>query len=239
MRWREEMIGCTDAFRIMLAFLIFIFSIIMSHDINKYFGNIEASYEITDNLGGKYILKQVAITFDDGPHEVYTKKLIEGLKERDVKATFFLTGCNIEGKESLVKEIYNEGHLIGCHTYNHVDLTQISVEAAVEEVSKDNKIISEITGVKTEYIRPPFGSWNKELEESINMKVIKWDVDPLDWSIQNTDAVVCNVVNNVENGDIILLHDIFETSVDAAFRIIDILKERGYKFVTVDKLIEY
>ncbi|MFR5152394.1 MAG: polysaccharide deacetylase family protein [Ruminococcus sp.] len=105
--------------------------------------------------------KKAALTFDDGPNSKYTPLLLKGLKERGVHATFFLMGKNIEGKEALVKQIQEEGHLIGNHTYNHVQLDKISKEAAKEEIETTNQKIFEITGVYPAWLRPPYGEWRK------------------------------------------------------------------------------
>ena len=146
--------------------------------------------------------KCVALTFDDGPNEDYTEKLLDGLKERNVRATFFLMGQNIEGNEEIVK-----------------------------------RMIEEITGERPQYMRPPYGDWNEELECRVGMTTVLWSVDSLDWKLRNTNRVVKRVLKDVEDGDIILMHDIFPTSVEAALEIVDTLTKRGYTFVTVDELL--
>ncbi len=180
---------------------------------------------------------RVALTFDDGPHSVYTERLLDGLKERGVKATFFLIGKSITGKEEVVRRMDEEGHLIGNHTYDHVKLTAMSDEEACEQLTKTSEAAKAVTGKDTEYVRPPFGEWNSRLECDIPMFPVLWSVDPLDWTTKNVDQVVDRVVSNIEENDIILLHDIFASSVEAALRIVDILQEQGYEFVTVDELI--
>jgi len=182
--------------------------------------------------------KKIAITFDDGPHPVYTLKLLDGLAQRNVKATFFIIGESAERYPEVIKRIYAEGHLIGNHTYSHVQLTCISSTRAIEEIRKTNDIVASITGETVRYIRPPFGLYNKTLAASSNLIPILWTVDPRDWSVLNTNSVVSHVVKKVKENDVILLHDIFDTSVDAALQIIDILLEQGYTFVTVDELKE-
>ena len=183
-------------------------------------------------------IKKIAITFDDGPHPVYTLKLLDGLAQRNVKATFFIIGESAERYPEVIKRIYDEGHLIGNHTYSHVQLTCISSTRAIEEIRKTNDIVASITGETVRYIRPPFGLYNKTLAASSNLIPILWTVDPRDWSVLNTNSVVSHVVKKVKENDVILLHDIFDTSVDAALQIIDILLEQGYTFVTVDELKE-
>lgn len=178
----------------------------------------------------------VALTFDDGPGQS-TEKLLDGLKERNVKATFFLVGENIEGNEEIVKRMYDEGHLIGNHTFSHVQLTAVSEGKALEEVNETNEAIKAITGVRPYYIRPPYGMLSSCMAEEIDMQSVLWTVDPEDWNTSDCGAVVRHVVKNAKNGDIILMHDIFDSSVTAALEIVDRLKEKGYVFVTADQLI--
>ena len=174
---------------------------------------------------------------DDGPNADYTELLLEGLEERGVKATFFLLGREVEKYPDIVKEISDSGHLIGTHSYDHVNLKNLSDAAAVEQVDKTNQAIHEITGEYPEYIRPPFGCWKCNLDYETKMIEVLWDVDPLDWKTSNSDVIAKRVVSKVEENDIILLHDASESSVKAAFKIIDALEEEGYVFVTVDEIL--
>ena len=182
---------------------------------------------------------KIALTFDDGPHQVYTPMLLDGLKERGVKATFFLIGENIEigGNTEIVKREQEEGHLIGNHTYSHVEITRLENEEAYKEIQKTNEIIENITGEKVEFMRPPFGAWQKNLEKKIHVLPVMWTVDPLDWATENVDEIVNKVVTEVKENDIILLHDCYASSVKAALRIVDLLQAEGYTFVTVDELL--
>ena len=180
---------------------------------------------------------QIAITFDDGPSEKYTPQLLDGLKERNVKASFFVIGKMAEKNPKLIKREQEEGHLIGNHTYNHVDISKMSDEAAVTEIEKTNQTIEKVTKKDVEYLRAPFGSWKKNLVARMNVFPVTWSVDPLDWTTENSDEIVNKVVTEVKENDIILMHDCYQSSVDAALRIIDILQKEGYEFVTVDKLI--
>ena len=194
--------------------------------------NIQTVGELSDEEHPK-----IALTFDDGPHPVYTPKLLDGLKERGIHATFFLIGKNIEGNEALVNRIQEEGHLIGSHTYNHVQLNKLSESKARDEVLKGCNKIYETTGTYSSFVRPPYGSWKKNLDFCITMIPVSWNVDSLDWKTQNTEKIVKRVVKDVGEGDIILMHDIFDTSVEAALQIVDTLTEEGYQFVTVDELL--
>ena len=125
--------------------------------------------------------KKIALTFDDGPHPYYTEQLLKGLKERDAKATFFITGQNVEAYPEIVREIYEDDHLIGNHTYSHIQLTSSNAENFKKEIIKTNEVIKEVTGEDTIYVRPPYGSWNKEFEKELNMFPVLWTIDPLDW----------------------------------------------------------
>ncbi len=123
--------------------------------------------------------KQIALTFDDGPHSVYTPRLLDGLRKRGVHVTFFLLGENVEGKEAIVRQMQEDGHLIGNHGYSHVQMSKEAVKSACEQIEENNQQIESITGVRPQYLRPPYGSWNTELECTTNMTVVLWDVDTL------------------------------------------------------------
>lgn len=181
--------------------------------------------------------KCVALTFDDGPHKEYTGELLDGLKKRGVRATFFLMGQNIEGNEDLVKRMKEDGHLIGNHSYSHVQLTKAGEAAVCRAVDRTSKLIEDITGERPQYMRPPYGDWNEKLECEVGMTTVLWSVDSLDWKLMNKNKIVKRVLKDVEDGDIILMHDIFPTSVDAALELVDTLTRQGYTFVTVDELL--
>ena len=181
--------------------------------------------------------KVVALTFDDGPHAVYTKELLDGLKARGVEATFFLMGSSVEGNEDLIRQMEADGHLIGNHGYRHIQMTTAGIPAVRESVEKTGRIIEGITGIEPEYLRPPYGDWNEELAETMELTPVFWSVDSLDWKYQNAPQITKRVLKKVGDGDIILMHDIFPTSVEAALEIVDTLLAQGYTFVTADELI--
>lgn len=180
---------------------------------------------------------KIAITFDDGPHPRYTEQLLDGLKEREVKAAFFLIGENAAAYPEIVKREYEEGHLIGNHTFHHVDLEKIPEETAMKEIAMTNEAISSITGEVPQFIRPPFGIRKKDLEEKLNEIPVLWNIDPLDWNTKNVDEIVNKVVTKAKDGAIILLHDCYQSSVEAAFQIIDHLQAEGFDFVLPDQFI--
>lgn len=200
--------------------------------------DIDGTTESVANLAAQHMeAPRVALTFDDGPNSEHTKTLLDGLKKRGVKASFFLMGKNIEGNEDLVKRMHDEGHLIGNHTFDHVQLNKLSDAQACDQITKTSNRIYEITGEYTTFIRPPFGEWKKDLDCVVTMIPVLWDIDPLDWKTDNVDQVVSRVEKDVEDGDIILLHDNYASSVEAALRIVDDLSKQGYRFVTAEELL--
>ena len=180
---------------------------------------------------------EIALTFDDGPHPVYTKKLLDGLRKRGVKATFFLIGENIEGNEELVKQMAEDGHLIGNHTYSHIQLTFGNRETFREELVKTNEILENITGEKVSFVRPPYGSWDKGFEQELNMFPVLWTIDPLDWCSQSSTNVEKRILSKARENAIILLHDEYASSIEAALFIVDELQSQGYVFVTVEEIM--
>lgn len=181
--------------------------------------------------------KKIALTFDDGPHPVYTQQMLELLEREQVPATFFLLGQNVEEYGDVVKKISEKGHLIGNHTYHHVQITTLPMEQACEEIDRTNQLIEELTGQGTEYVRPPFGTWNKGLESELDMIPVMWTIDTLDWTTENVDSIVNQVVKNAGENDIILMHDSYQSTVQAVERIIALLRANGFEFVTVDEVI--
>ena len=181
----------------------------------------------------------VALTFDDGPNASSTPILLDGLKERKVRATFFLIGENIEKgeNEKIVKRMYEEGHLIGNHTYTHCNLSKLETGEAKKELEQTDTVIEKITGKQPAFARAPYGELPVDSEQDLSRMYIGWTVDPLDWMTEDAGAVVKTVVEEINPGDVILLHDCYPSSVQAAIRIVDLLQGKGYEFVTVDHLI--
>ncbi|MBR1931179.1 MAG: polysaccharide deacetylase family protein [Lachnospiraceae bacterium] len=181
--------------------------------------------------------KKIALTFDDGPHPYYTEQLLDGLKERNVQATFFVTGEHAKLHPDVIRRMKEEGHLIGNHTYSHIQLTSDNRESFKEELIRTNEVLREITGEDVLFVRPPYGTWDKSLEAEVNMFPVLWTVDPLDWCSDNAACVASNVVGKARENDIILMHDYYDSSVTAALSIVDELLAEGYTFVTVDDIL--
>lgn len=153
-------------------------------------------------------------------------------------ATFFLIGEQIEGNEDLIKRMEEEGHQIGIHSYEHRWLTALSAADFARQVDRERQLLYEILGREDFLLRPPYGGVDAAVEKRANTPIVLWSVDPEDWKDENVDRIVAAVVNQVSDGDIILMHDLFSTSVEAALRVVDELLERGYCFVTVEQLLE-
>lgn len=162
---------------------------------------------------------------------------MDGLKERNVVVTFFVTGENAENYPEIIRREQEEGHLIGNHTYSHIQLTSRNREAFREELVRTNAVLEEITGEKTSFVRPPYGSWDKSFEKELNMFPVLWNIDPLDWCSHNAECIAARVVEKAGDGDIILMHDYYDTSVIAALEVIDALQGEGFQFVTVEELL--
>ena len=193
--------------------------------------------ELTEEKKKTEQIKKVALTFDDGPHPSYTEQLLDGLKKRGVKATFFVTGEHASLHPDIIERMDEEGHLIGNHTYSHMQLNAGNMEEYKLELIKTNEVIEKITGEDVLYVRPPYGAWDKRLEEELNMFPVLWTVDPLDWCSTNVSGITSKVVKEAGENDIILMHDYFETSVTAALAVVDELLAKGYTFVTVDEIM--
>ena len=152
-----------------------------------------------------------ALTFDDGPNASSTPILLDGLKERKVRATFFLIGENVEKDENekIVKRMYEEGHLIGNHTYTHCNLSKLETGEAKKELEQTDTVIEKITGKQPVFARAPYGELPVDSEQDLSRIYIGWTVDPLDWMTEDAGAVVKTVVEEINPGDVILLHDCY------------------------------
>ena len=214
----------------LLTWLKYDYNAVKLEDVREACGYVSASATPVE-------APKIALTFDDGPSAAWTPALLDGLKERGVKATFFLIGENADKNPEIVKRMAEEGHLIGNHTYHHVELTKVSENEARLELADTSAVIVRITGKEPEYMRPPFGAWQRKLEQEIQMLPVLWTIDPLDWTTENQDEIVNKVVTEAEENDIILLHDCYKSSIEAGLRIVDILHEEGFVFVTVDELL--
>lgn len=183
--------------------------------------------------------KLVALTFDDGPSGRFTRKLLDGLKSRNAKATFLLCGYRMVQFPDLTQRIYGEGHEIGLHGYTHKPMKDMCQRDAAEEIRKTMALLPE--GCEVSFLRPPGGLCSECIQtvaENFGLSILHWSVDPKDWATQDTNAIQNNVIRRVRDGDVILLHDMSDSSVEAALRIVDALQKQGFRFVTVSELAQ-
>jgi len=186
------------------------------------------------------VKKMVALCFDDGPGTDSTKKLVEGLKKRGAKATFFELGQMIEENPDMCKLVADSGCEIGIHGFTHTDFKQLGVSGMEKEVNDTAALIKKYTGKQPTHLRPPYGSYNDELQKKImdmGYDMIMWNVDTVDWKTRDASAVCSAIVSNgADGGDILCLHDIYGTTADGVLQAIDQLSAKGYQFVTISEL---
>ncbi|MEN6461771.1 MAG: polysaccharide deacetylase family protein [Syntrophomonas sp.] len=194
-------------------------------------------------LNGSSPKAQVALTFDDGPDEEFTTRVLDVLKQYHVPATFFFKGNQLDRYASVAKRAYEEGNLIASHAYSHQELDKMSAPDIEKEIVATDKAFERVLGVQPAMIRPPFGAINQDVLEvcSNNQeKVILWSIDTLDWSQPEPDHIAQNVLKNVRPGDIILMHSCKdrEATVQALPKIIEGLQLKGYEMVDLSKLLK-
>lgn len=177
----------------------------------------------------------IALTFDDSPNGKTTERLLDGLKERGAHATFFIIGQQIDGQEALLRRMAAEGHQVGNHTYTHRRLDN-SGAVGRHELERTEEALSAALGGSGYWIRPPWGFAGPETLREATTPLIHWSLDTEDWKVLNADQIAKTIIDNARDGDIVLLHDSYDTSVDAALAAIDALSARGFAFVTVEEL---
>lgn len=181
--------------------------------------------------------KYAALTFDDGPSGRFTRQLLDGLYDRGVKATFLLCGYRMKDDPALTQRIWDEGHEIGFHGYSHKTMKDMSRRDIAQELADSRALLPE--GCEPAFLRPPGGVSSdavRQVAEAQGLALLTWSVDPRDWATHDTAAVEAGVLKNVGDGDIVLLHDMSESSVKAALDIVDALLEQGYELMTVSAL---
>lgn len=187
---------------------------------------------------------KIALTFDDGPDAHWTPKLLDILKQKKVTATFFVIGENVEQYPDMLKKIYDDGHVIGNHTYTHADLTKLTAEQIASEIDRSDSAIKRVIGRSPALVRPPFGFHNSQSDTVINGKndvIVLWSTDTDDWQGLSVDTIENRIFSHSKNGMIILQHcgpnPKLGNSLEAVPVIIDTLRARGYEFVSVPDLL--
>lgn len=202
--------------------------------------NFSASIKETSTKENGYDYKSekktVALTFDDGPNLKTTGKLIELLEQNKMHATFFMVGNRMSSAEELIKTVLEKGNEIGSHSYKHGNMTRLSKDELIEEERQTNQIYKEITGIDLTLLRPPYGNINQMMRENLNYTFVNWSLDTEDWRYRDANHVYKEVLDNIEDGSIILMHDLYESTVEAVEKLLPELYARGYQVTTVTEL---
>lgn len=181
--------------------------------------------------------KLVAFTFDDGPSK-YTLDIANILEEYNASATFFEVGYNIKAHPEITKELSERGFEIANHTTDHSKLTKLTEVKYLSKINDNNALFKELTGKDMPYLRPPYGSYNDKIKASAGVPIVTWSLDTRDWESRNKDKAIEMVINNIKEGDIILFHDLYESTRDAVKELMPLLKEQGYQAVSVGELFK-
>ena len=200
-------------------------------DLDEFYSNEDGSVINTSK-------KLVAITFDDGPGP-YTNQLVDILKDNKARATFFMLGSNLENYRSTVLNVYNNGNEIGYHSYAHKNFKRQDLATIKEEFALSNEILKSITGTTFNLVRPPYGAINEEIKNALDATFILWNVDTEDWRHKDSEYLLNYVLEHINEGNIILFHDIHKTSVAAIEKILPVLYVEGYQLVTVSELAKH
>ena len=193
-------------------------------------GSTEEVEEVDDGI------KQIALTFDDGPDPKSTIQILETLNKYDAKATFFMLGSRVEYYPEIAKKVQEAGHELGNHTWTHPDLTNANVEKVHNEINETSSIIENVTGQKVTAFRPPYGAVNKTVRSQTNLPVVLWDIDTLDWKHRDPNQLLEQVKGATKDGSIILMHDIHQSTADGLDAVLAHLQSEGYTFVKVSEL---
>lgn len=182
----------------------------------------------------------VALTFDDGPSQ-YTELILDILREYDAKGTFFVLGDRILGREKIIADIFNQGSELGNHSLDHSNFTKLNQEEICENLEKASSALFNVTGKAPVLMRPPYGAIDANVINSaiiLEMPIITWSIDTLDWKDRDAEKIFKMVMEEVEDGSIILFHDLYETTLESIEYIVPALIEQGYQLVTVSELLE-
>lgn len=192
-------------------------------------------------IRGNATKKQIALTFDDGPHPRFTPQLLALLKKYDVKATFFVVGEQAEKYPDLIKAEVAAGHNVGNHTYHHVNLKKIPLEYVATEMKACGQVLKKITGTSPHLFRPPGGDYDHDvakISEALGYTMVLWTDDPGDYAKPGDKVIEERLLARVSNGGIVLIHDGIQQTIDILPQFITYLKAQGYEFVTIDEMLK-
>ena len=204
-------------------------------DFVKFNTTIDREYENENGYNYDPNKKTIAFTYDDGPSYL-TPILLEILAENKAHATFFEVGNRMSFQPEIVKQVYDSGNEIGSHTYNHYNMSTTKLNKILEKEALTNQTYTSITGDSLKLLRPPYGNIKPEIRNSLDNVFINWNVDTEDWRSRDAEQVKNRILSVVDDGDIILMHDLYESSIEATRQVLPILYEQGYQVVSVSEL---
>lgn len=182
--------------------------------------------------------KLVALSFDDGPYLETTPRLLDILKEKQVAATFFMLGGRVDAVPEVAQRAEKEGHEVESHSLQHANLAWYGAEALVGDMNATGEIFNRVLGHGPKYLRPPYGAISQLMREQVELPLMLWSVDTRDWESKDAGAVRERVRQDVFDGAVVLMHDIYDSTVDAVPGVIDDLRADGYELVTIEKMVE-
>lgn len=183
--------------------------------------------------------KMIALTFDDGPGVKATARILAALEKVGGRATFFMLGENAAAHPDLARQVAQAGHLVGTHTNSHKSLIRLTAKEMLQEVELSLDNIQKATGVRPAILRPPYGNVNDLVKETLDLPLVNWSVDTRDWDSRDAQKVYDHILANVRDGDIVLMHDIYDSTAEAVEMVLPELVKRGYQLVTVEELFAY
>lgn len=210
---------------------------VLKKDMLKKAGVTDENQPIKRDLSQFKGKKLIAFTFDDGPSK-NTPKLLDALDKYNARVTFFVVGNRVASYSDTLKRAYMMGNQIGTHSYSHATLVKLSDKEVENEVSKANAAVKKVTGADPDIIRPPYGSTDARVKKLCGVPSIMWNVDTLDWKTRNKDKVYDAIIKSAHDGAVVLMHDLYETSVDGAIAAMDKLSKEGYAFVTINEMAQ-
>lgn len=208
------------------------------HDYLDFTHILDKEYTNEDGYQYSKEKKTVAITFDDGPSGKYNAKFLDVLARNKAHATFFMVGTMMNSCQKCVLDTYKSGNEVASHTYNHMNMKKNSIQDVNESIKKTDDLFYQITGDHIKYVRPPYGAYSKENLENVSYPLILWNLDTEDWRYHDVDHIVNYVMENISDGDIILMHELYETSLQALEILLPKLYAEGYQIVSIGELAE-
>lgn len=181
--------------------------------------------------------KLIALTFDDGPNKEFTTKILDYLESKDIVATFFVLGMNLKGNDDILIKMVKTGCEIGNHSYNHKQFIHLKNNEIKKQIDYVDNYVKRVTGFSIRSVRTPYGEVNNKIRETIDRPIVLWSIDSEDWRKKDAKQIADHIISNVDNGSIILLHDIFDFTYEATILVVEELLAQGYKFVTVSQLL--